>query len=40
MSLPMTAECLMCHFNRSVKKAMAQGDSEKALAFAKELMGV
>lgn len=36
----MTAECLMCHFNRSVKKAMAQGDSEKALAFAKELMGV
>ena len=40
MSLPMTAECLVCHFNRSVKKAMAQGDSEKALAFAKELMGV
>ena len=30
----------MCHFNRSVKKAMAQGDGEKALAFAKELMGV
>ena len=40
MSLPMTAECLMCHFNRSVKKAMAQGDAQKALAFAKELMGV
>ena len=40
MSLPMTAECLMCHFNRSVKKAMAQGDEQKALAFAKELMGV
>ena len=36
----MTAECLMCHFNRSVKKAMAQGDAQKALAFAKELMGV
>ena len=36
----MTAECLMCHFNRSVKKAMAQGDEAKALAFAKELMGV
>ena len=40
MSLPMTAECLLCHFNRSMKKAMAQGDEEKALAFAKELMGV
>ena len=40
MSLPMTAECLMCHFNRSVKKAMALGDEAKALAFAKELMGV
>ena len=40
MSLPMTAECLMCHFNRSVKKAMALGDEQKALAFAKELMGV
>ena len=40
MSLPMTAECLICHFNRSVKKAMAQGDEAKALAFAKELMGV
>ena len=36
----MTAECLMCHFNRSVKKAIAQGDEQKALAFAKELMGV
>lgn len=36
----MTAECLVCHFNRSMKKAMAQGDSEKALTFAKELMGV
>ena len=30
----------MCHFNRSMKKAMAQGDEAKALAFAKELMGV
>ena len=41
MSLPMTAECLMCHFNRNMKKAMAQGaDEEKTLAFAKELMGV
>ena len=41
MSLPMTAECLMCHFNRNMKKAMSQGaDEEKTLAFAKELMGV
>lgn len=40
MSLPITAECLMCHFNRNMKKAIAQGDEEKALAFAKELMGV
>ena len=41
MSLSMTAECLMCHFNRNMKKAMAQGaDEEKTLAFAKELMGV
>ena len=41
MSLPMTAECLMCHFNRNMKKAMALGaDEEKTLAFAKELMGV
>ena len=38
MSLPITAECLMCHFNRTMKKAMAQGDDKKALAFAKELM--
>lgn len=30
----------MCHFNRSMKKAVAQGDEAKALAFAKELMGV
>ena len=41
MGLSMTAECLMCHFNRNMKKAMAQGaDEEKTLAFAKELMGV
>ena len=41
MSLPMTAECLICHFNRNMKKAMALGaDEEKTLAFAKELMGV
>lgn len=38
MSLPITAECLMCHFNRTMKKAIAQGDEKKALAFAKDLM--
>ena len=38
MSLPVTAECLMCHFNRTMKKAIAQGDEKKALAFAKDLM--
>ena len=40
MSLPMTAECLVCHFDRNMKKAIALGDEAKALAFAKELMGV
>lgn len=40
MSLPMTAECLLCHFDRNMKKAIALGDEAKALAFAKELMGV
>ena len=40
MSLPMTAECLLCHFSRNMKKAIALGDEAKALAFAKELMGV
>lgn len=40
MSLPMTAECLMCHFDRNMKKAIALGDEAKALAFAKELLGV
>ena len=38
MSLPITAECLLCHFDRNMKKAIAQGDEKKALAFAKDLM--
>ena len=38
MSLPVTAECLVCHFNRTMKKAIAQGDEKKALAFARDLM--
>lgn len=38
MSMTVTAECLMCHFNRTMKKAMAHGDEQKAMAFAKDLM--
>lgn len=28
----------MCHFSRTMKKAIAQGDDKKAMAFARELM--
>ena len=38
MSLPMTAECLMCHFNRHMKRAQTLGDSQTGLEFGKELM--
>ena len=38
MSLHVTAQCLMCHFNRTMKKAIAQGDEKKAMAFARDLM--
>ena len=38
MSLHVTAQCLMCHFNRTMKKAIAQGDDKKAMAFARDLM--
>ena len=38
MSLHVTAQCLMCHFNRTMKKAVAQGDDKKAMAFARDLM--
>lgn len=38
MSLSISAACLMCHFNRNMKKAQALGDSETALAFGKDLM--
>lgn len=38
MSLTVTPECLVCHFNRAMKKAMAQGDEKKAMAFARDLM--
>lgn len=38
MSLHITAQCLMCHFSRTMKKAIAQGDDKKAMAFARDLM--
>ena len=38
MSLHVTAQCLMCHFNRTMKKAIAQGDDKQAMAFARDLM--
>ena len=38
MSLRITAQCLLCHFERTMKKAIALGDDGKALVFAKDLM--
>ena len=38
MSLRITAQCLLCHFERTMKKAIALGDDHKALVFAKDLM--
>lgn len=38
MSLSISAACLMCHFNRYMKKAQTLGSSETALAFGKDLM--
>ena len=38
MSLPITAACLMCHFNRYMKKAQALDDGPKTLEFGKALM--
>lgn len=38
MSLSISAACLMCHFNRYMKKAQSLGDSQTALAFGKDLM--
>ena len=40
MSLSISAACLMCHFNRNMKKAQTLGSSETALAFGKELMRI
>lgn len=38
MSLSISAACLMCHFNRHMKKAQSLGSTETALAFGKDLM--
>lgn len=38
MSLSISAACLMCHFNRHMKKAQTLGDSATAVAFGKDLM--
>jgi len=38
MSLPVTAACLTCHFNRYMKKAQALDDGPKTLEFGKALM--
>ena len=36
----MTPECLVCHMQRTLKKAQTLGDDRKAMQFAKELMQV
>ena len=38
MSLSISTECLMCHFQRHMKKAQALGDDKTAMAFGKALM--
>lgn len=38
MSLSITAACLMCHFNRYMKRAQALDDGPKTLEFGKALM--
>ena len=38
MSLSISAACLMCHFNRHMKRAQALGDSQTVLEFGKDLM--
>ena len=40
MSLSVTPECLVCHMQRSLKKAQTLGDDKTAMAFAKELMQI
>ena len=38
MSLSMTPACLMCHFNRHMKKAQTLGDNATGMAFGRALM--
>lgn len=38
MSLPITPECLLCHFGRHMKKARSLGDDRTAMEFGKALM--
>lgn len=38
MKLTWNPECLQCHFNRHMKKAVSLGDEKTAMAFAKDLM--
>lgn len=38
MSLSISTECLLCHFQRHMKKAQALGDDKTAMAFGKALM--
>lgn len=38
MSLPITPECLLCHFGRHMKKAQTLGDNKTAMEFGRALM--
>ena len=40
MKIGMNATCLKCHFNKNLETAMALGDENAALAFAKDLMAL
>ena len=40
MKIGMNATCLQCHFNKNLETAMALGDENTALAFAKDLMAL
>ena len=37
MSISVNAQCLLCHFNRTMKLARSLGSEEQAMAFAKDL---
>lgn len=38
MAISMTSECLLCHFQRYLRKAQALGDEKTAMAFGRDLM--